>query len=75
VCNSDTLARLDRQMAALYGNAVAAADPSKMSQLQRSDQRFLARRDACSSEACVQSAYVAGIRDIQQIAAGPPRRF
>ena len=67
VCNSGTLAALDREMASLYGDSMAQADASTQAQLIRSDGRFLARRDGCTSEACVHSAYLAGIREIRNI--------
>lgn len=66
VCNSAFLAALDREMAALYSSS-AAANPAIVPLLRRSDNRFLARRDACSSERCVVSAYFAAIKEIQDI--------
>ena len=74
VCNSATLAALDRQLAALWGDSMARAYPVQRAQLLRSDGRFLANRDRCSSEPCVHGAYTAQIREIQTIMAGqtPP---
>ena len=68
VCNSAFLAALDREMAALYGNS-AAANPAIVPLLRRIDSRFLARRDACSSESCAVSAYFAAINELQDIRA------
>lgn len=73
VCSSDQLASLDRRLASLYGNAMERADASQRTLLVRTDRRFLSRRDACSSEACVQSAYAAGMQEIEEIAAGRQR--
>lgn len=70
VCNSATLAALDRQLAALWGDSMARAYPVQRAQLLRSDGRFLANRDRCSSEPCVHGAYTAQIREIQAIMAG-----
>ncbi len=74
VCNSASLAGLDREMASLYGDSMERADASKRAQLVRTDGRFLARRDGCSSESCVHGAYLGRIREIQDIMAGrqPP---
>lgn len=68
VCNSAFLAALDRDMARLYGS-VAAASPSAVPLLRRTESRFLARRDACSTEACIVNGYFAVIREIQDISA------
>ena len=70
VCNSATLAALDRQLAALWGDSMARAYPVQRAQLLRSDGRFLANRDRCSSVPCVHGAYTAQIREIQTIMAG-----
>lgn len=73
VCSSDQLASLDRRFASLYGNAMERADASQRILLVRTDRRFLSRRDACSSQACVTSAYTAGLQEIEEIAAGRQR--
>lgn len=74
VCRSASLAALDRDIASRYGNAMEQADAAKRALLQRSDSQFLARRDGCSSEVCVHGAYLARIREIQDIMAGTPPR-
>lgn len=71
VCNSPRLAQIDRELASLYGRA--ASDASKAPLLVRADARFLAARDACSSEHCVLSAYLGAINEIQEIQAGQHR--
>lgn len=71
VCNSPRLAQVDRELASLYGRA--ASDASKVPLLVPADARFLAIRDACSSEQCVLSAYLGAINEIQQIQAGQQR--
>lgn len=67
VCQSASLAALDRQMASLWGDSMAQADAARRAQLLTSDRGFLRRRDACASEACVQGAYNAQIHQIAQI--------
>ena len=67
VCRSDRLARADRRMAAMYDNAMAAADPDTRRLLRRTRDAFLAYRERCGTEACIAQAYEgreAEIRDI-----------
>ncbi len=70
ICNSASLAALDRETASLYGRSLGGAEASTRALLLQSNGRFLARRDNCSSESCVHGAYVARIREIKDIAAG-----
>lgn len=69
VCKSADLASLDRRLASVYGDAMERADASQRILLIRSDRRFLARRDSCSTEACVQSAYEGGMKEMEEIIA------
>ena len=67
VCNSAKLASLDRQLAGLWGDSMARAGDSERARLLKSDGKFIARRDACSSEPCVRAAYTAQISEIQNM--------
>jgi curved DNA-binding protein CbpA len=69
ICNSASLAGLDREMASLYGDSMERADDTRRALLVRTDGRFLSRRDGCSSESCVHGAYLARIQEIQGIMA------
>lgn len=75
VCNSAELGRLDRQLAVLYGFSWGRADAIKRARLLRTRNRFLAQREACRSEACVNALYVARMREVSVIGSGtrPPR--
>lgn len=68
VCANPNLAASDRRMASVYYAAMANSDGTTRSQLRRSRDRFLARRERCSSEACVAAAYEERVREIRQIA-------
>lgn len=69
VCRSATLAGLDRQLASLWGDSMARANERTRAQLLRSDRRFFASRDSCTSDPCVHSAYTTQIREIQSLMA------
>ena len=69
VCESATLAALDRVMAAQYRNALARADPLQARQLRESRDRFLGFRDRCPSESCIDGAYRGRMREIDDIMA------
>ena len=69
VCKSASLASLDRQLASAWGDTMARATAPQRAMLLRNDRQFIARRDACSSEACVRAAYTAQIGAIGSISA------
>jgi uncharacterized protein YecT (DUF1311 family) len=76
VCSNAGLAALDRNMAAQYGRAIAAASPDQQALLRRTRDRFLAYRDRCTDNRCVGDAYVGRMREIRDIMEGrwqPPR--
>ncbi|MEO6432574.1 MAG: lysozyme inhibitor LprI family protein [Sphingomicrobium sp.] len=76
VCADPGLANLDRNMAGVYGRAMAQGSPQQQALLRQTRDRFLAYRDNCSSAACVGGAYNDRIREIGDIATGrwsPPR--
>lgn len=70
VCANPSLAASDRRMAAVYYAAMADADGTTRQRLRRSRDRFLARRESCRSEACVDAAYEERVREIRRIAGG-----
>ena len=76
VCNSTSLAALDRQMAAQFNSAMASASPAQRNLLQRTRTAFLSYRDQCPSDACIAETYRGRMREIRDIMAGrwrPPR--
>ena len=70
VCASPDLAARDRRMASVYYAEMARADGSIRQQLRRSRDRFLARRERCSTESCVAAAYEERVREIRQLTGG-----
>jgi len=76
VCSDAGLASLDRNMAAQFGRAMAAASPQQQALLQRTRDRFLGFRDRCSNNRCIGDAYTGRMREIRDIMEGrwqPPR--
>jgi hypothetical protein len=69
ICSSSNLAALDRQHGMLYAQSWARADETKRAALLGSRGRFQQKRDACRSESCLTSAYVARLREISDIMA------
>jgi curved DNA-binding protein CbpA len=69
ICNSSNLAALDRQHGMLYAQSWARADEAKRAALLGSRGRFQEKRNACRSESCLTSAYVARLREISDIMA------
>jgi uncharacterized protein YecT (DUF1311 family) len=70
VCNDPSLARLDREMAGQFFNALSVARPGQRAMLQRTRRQFLRVRDSCGSEACIADSYRARMREISAIMAG-----
>ena len=70
VCQSDSLAALDRQMASFYVTALRDADPAQRALLQRTRDRFLAFRDRCGNDRCIADAYRGRISEIRDIVDG-----
>lgn len=76
VCSNAGLAALDRNMAALFGRAMAEATPEQRALLRRTRSRFIAYRDRCPNRSCIGDAYVGRMREIRDIMEGrwqPPR--
>ena len=70
VCRDAGLAALDRQMAAQYQRAMAAADPRRRQWLQATRDSFLRYRDRCGTTACMADAYRGRMREIDDIITG-----
>ncbi|MDQ3078690.1 MAG: hypothetical protein M3R03_01660 [Pseudomonadota bacterium] len=70
VCASDSLAALDRTMAAQYRSAEANGGPAERRLLVQTRGRFLGYRDRCGTDACIANAYRGRMREIDDIMAG-----
>lgn len=68
VCGNGSLAASDRQMSATYYSEMARADSATKRALRRSRDAFLAKRERCSSDACVARAYAEREAEIRRIA-------
>lgn len=68
VCGNGSLAAADRQMSAAYYSEMARADAATKRTLRRSRDSFLAKRERCSSDACVAQAYQERVAEIRRIA-------
>jgi hypothetical protein len=67
VCKNSDLARLDRHLGMLYGQSWGQADAARRAELLGSRERFIARRDACRSDSCINDTYVRRMREISDI--------
>jgi hypothetical protein len=70
ICKDPGLAALDRQTAAQFGRAMAAATPEQQAILQRTRSFFLGYRDRCPNNSCIGDAYVGRMREIRDIMEG-----
>ena len=70
VCDSASLAALDRTMAAQYRDAAANGGPEERRLLVQTRNRFLGYRDRCGNDACIANAYRGRMREIEDIVAG-----
>ncbi|MCY7398410.1 MAG: hypothetical protein LH466_06180 [Sphingomonas bacterium] len=70
VCDSPSLAALDREMAAQYRSAAANGGPGERRLLAQTRDRFLTYRDRCNNDACIANTYRGRMREIDDIAAG-----
>ena len=70
ICASPRLAAQDRAMASLYYDLMARADPATRGHLRRTRDAFLGRREQCTSEGCVGSAYASRMAELRTIARG-----
>lgn len=70
VCGNGSLAAADRRMSAVFYDELARADPDTKSVLRRTRDKFLGRREGCSSSSCVAQVYEERIAEIRRIARG-----
>ncbi len=67
VCGSDRLARRDRQMNERFDEAMANADPRTRQILLRTRDNFLAYRERCRSNDCIEEGYEDRMDEIRDI--------
>lgn len=73
ICNSAELAARERQVAAAYEAATAAAsDDAARTALENAQAEFIARRDGCDNSACIDAAYIARLEQLGASTAPPP---
>ena len=70
VCNSERLAAIDREMSAQFYSELSRSDQRVRAELRRSRDRFLAYREQCPDESCLEQAYLDRMDEIEDIAAG-----
>jgi hypothetical protein len=68
VCRSGLLAAADRRMSAVFYSEMASADAEAKRTLRRTRDKFLARRERCSTEDCVARIYAERVLEIRRIA-------
>ncbi|HXH00538.1 MAG TPA: DnaJ domain-containing protein [Sphingomicrobium sp.] len=71
VCRNRNLAAVDRQLALFYGQSLGQSDAPKRAALIKSGERFIARRNACRSDACALNTYLGRMREVADIMAVP----
>jgi len=69
ICGDPGLAAIDRQMAAQYRSAYAAASPGTQDALRTTAHRFYGFRDNCPDARCMASGYSERMREIADIMA------
>lgn len=67
VCGNGSLAAADRRMSAVFYGEMAAADRSTKLALRQTRARFLAKRERCSSQACIARVYEQRVAEIRRI--------
>lgn len=73
ICGSSNLAALDRSLDMFYAQSLARADDARKAALVSSSGSFASRRDACRSQSCLTSAYLARMREVSAIMAKTPQ--
>ncbi|HEX6740537.1 MAG TPA: hypothetical protein VF079_01930 [Sphingomicrobium sp.] len=68
ICGNGALAAADRRMSAAFYGELANASPEAKRALRRSRDQFLARRERCSTPACVARVYEERVAEIRTIA-------
>jgi uncharacterized protein len=70
ICSDDSLAALDRQLAAAYTSMYASFPASERSTLTSVQKNWLAQRNACRTDkTCIRNAYLARLKQF----GGPPK--
>ena len=67
VCSNGSLAAADRRMSAVFYSEMTSAPAKTKRALRQSRDNFLARRERCSSEACVARVYEERVAEIRRI--------
>jgi hypothetical protein len=67
VCGNGSLAAADRRMSAVFYDEMASADRSTKRALRQTRAKFLAKRERCSSQACVARVYQERVAEIRRI--------
>jgi uncharacterized protein YecT (DUF1311 family) len=67
-CRTLKFAMMDRQLGALFAEAIAKTDDERRTRLFESGHRFISRLSSCASDDCVRRAYVARSREVASIA-------
>lgn len=66
ICSSEELAVADRELGSLYASAVEERkEPYEQRELRKDQRRFLADRDACTTNACVLETYEARLQTLR----------
>lgn len=68
VCENGSLGAADRRMSAVYYSEMAGAGPEAKRALRLTRDKFLARRDRCSSPSCVARVYDERVAEIRRLA-------
>ncbi|HEY9553222.1 lysozyme inhibitor LprI family protein [Allosphingosinicella sp.] len=67
ICGSEKLARRDRRMVEAFDSAMAGADPRTRQILLRTRDNFLAYRERCRSNDCIEEGYEDRMDEIRDI--------
>ena len=67
ICNNDNLAALDRNVVAFYNQSLQFGPVANRGPLLDARNSFLARREACRSDECLQGVHLAHLRELATI--------
>jgi uncharacterized protein len=74
ICSDDSLAALDRQLAAAYTSVYASFPPSERSTLTSVQKAWLAQRNACRTDkTCIRNAYLKRLGQLKGAPQPPPQ--
>jgi serine protease Do len=66
ICSDDSLASLDRQLAALYGSKLRSLPASQQAELESMQTTWLAERNSCgTNKSCIRNAYEVRISSLR----------